>query len=46
MFLLWMMGALFTDRLCDLNNEQRCLDAIVRFFIWPYELGQFIAARF
>lgn len=41
-FVLWTIGAMFTDGLKDPLNTGGFREGLKRFFEWPWELGQFV----
>lgn len=42
MIWIWIIGAMFTDGLCDPKNEQGFWRGCKRLLEWPWELGQWI----
>lgn len=41
-WLIWIVGAMFTDGLKDPMDTGGFREVFERFFVWPWELGQFV----
>ena len=44
-FILWTVGAMFTDGLKGPINVGGFSEGFKRFFEWPWELGQYIRVK-